>query len=64
MPEVEKKVPVSFAALAADVSRWEARATADHRPLSQWLYLRLLAADARDGEMATRFTESPTSPEA
>lgn len=62
-PESEKKVPVTISALPSDEARWQARADADNRPLSQWLYLRLLAADARDEEMATRFTRSPAAPE-
>jgi len=64
IPEGEKKVPCPIFVLKVDAERWQARADAEHRSLSQWLYLRLLAADARDEELATRFVHSPASPEA
>lgn len=53
----ERLVTVSFAAKPSEIASWKAKAKADHRPLSAWLYLRLLAADARDEESVARTVE-------
>ena len=50
-------IPVSVAAYPEEVENWKRKAEQDSRPLSSYLRLRLLAADARDEEQATRFSE-------
>jgi hypothetical protein len=50
-------IPVSVAGYPEEVEAWKRKAEKDSRPLSSWLRLRLLAADARDEEMAVRMSE-------
>lgn len=52
-----KLIPVSVTGFPDEVESWKRRADADNRSLSSWLRLRLLAADARDEEMAARSSE-------
>jgi hypothetical protein len=42
-----------FAAYPDEVARWQKAADADHRSLSQWIRLRLLAADRREDALYT-----------
>ena len=45
-------IVVAVKASREEVERWKAAAMAERRPLSNWLRLRLVAADARDEEIA------------
>lgn len=48
----KKQIPVSFGAYPDELERWKAAAEAEDRPLSWWIRNRLIAADARDEELA------------
>jgi hypothetical protein len=50
-------VQVTLTLYPEDLERWKQKAKADSRTLSQWVRMRLLAADARDEELATRMAE-------
>lgn len=49
-----RKVTVTFTAYPEDVRRWVLQSKAEDRSLSQWLYMRLLAAD----ELGARVVQS------
>jgi hypothetical protein len=51
--------PVSFGAYPDEIARW--KKAAGDCPLSKWIRRRLLAADARDEQEATRFVNSPST---
>jgi hypothetical protein len=59
--EKPRLIPVSVAAYPDELERWKRKAAADNRPLSNWLRTRLLQADARDEQEATRFVNSPAT---
>lgn len=52
-----KLIPVSVTGFPEEIEIWKRKAEADNRSLSSWLRLRLLAADARDDELAVRTSE-------
>ncbi len=52
-----KQTPISFGAYPEEIARWRVLARADRRPLSQWIRIRLLAADAQDEERVARSVE-------
>jgi hypothetical protein len=54
---VDRTVNVSIAAYPTEIEIWKRKAKADGRSLSQWLRRRLIEADARDEELATRLSE-------
>lgn len=62
--EGHKMIMRGIAAYPEEFERWQVRAEAEQRSLSNWIRMRLLQAEARDEEAATRFTHSPSTPEA
>lgn len=57
-------IPFTGAALEEEIERWKRNADADGVAFSKWIRQRLLEADARDEESATRFVHSPSRPPA
>jgi hypothetical protein len=56
-PPERKQKQFSIGAYEDEIERWKVKAAADHRPVSVWIRLRLLEADARDEELAARLSE-------
>jgi hypothetical protein len=55
------KVTRTFAAFPEEIEAWRVKAKAVDRSLSEWIRLRLLAADARDEELAQGHNSGKTA---